>query len=283
MTETPAPLPELRLQVTNRSVEHFMVRDSRGDLFDLDAPYQRGSVWDDERQANLVRSLLMSLPIGSVIVSVLPWQATATDASWRVVDGKQRIEALRRFTSGSLAVPGAWFHGAHLNDEALRAKDVTWGDLSDTGKRKFLNLPVSCLEFDGETEMTRKADGTWDHRERTPAELLAAEAELFGLINGAGVDQTAEDMKRAARIAAPGSHPCACGHIKDDHVPTLLSRESPCSDCGCCDFSPASVDQSAEDMERAARIARGPVPTDHVGCAGPELCARPDCPNFAGR
>ena len=229
MTETPAPLPELRLQATNRSVEHFMVRDSRGDLFDLEAPYQRGSVWDDERQANLVRSLLMSLPVGSIIVSVLPWQETAADASWRVVDGKQRIEALRRFTSGGLAVPGAWFHGSQLTNESLRAGDVTWADLSDGGRRKFLNLPVSCLEFNGEDEMIRGVDGTWDHRKRTPGELLAAEAELFGLINGAGVDQT------------------------------------------------------AEDMERAARIARGPVPTDHVGCAGPELCARPNCPNFAGR
>jgi hypothetical protein len=228
MTETPAPLPELRLQATNRSVEHFMVRDSRGDLFDLEALYQRGSVWDEARQANLIRSLLMSLPVGSIIVSVLPWQQ-ATNASWRVVDGKQRIEALRRFTSGDLAVPGAWFHGAQLNDESLRAGDVTWADLSDGGRRKFLNLPVSCLEFNGEDEMIRGVDGTWDHRKRTPGELLAAEAELFGLINGAGVDQT------------------------------------------------------AEDMERAARIARGPVPTDHVGCAGPELCARPDCPNFAGR
>ena len=46
------------------------------------------------------------LVVGSIIVSVLPWQQTAADASWRVVDGKQRIEALRRFTSGGLAVPG---------------------------------------------------------------------------------------------------------------------------------------------------------------------------------
>ena len=200
MTDTIPPLPELKLNATNRSIEHFMARDSRGDLFDLEAPYQRGSVWDPDRQANLIRSLLMSLPVGSIIVSVLPWQQV-TDASWRVVDGKQRIEALRRFTSGALAVPGAWFHETQLNDESLRAGDITWDELSDPGKRKFLNLPVSCLEFDGEHEMTRKGDGTWFHRRRTPAELLAAEAELFGLINGAGVDQTAEDMERAARIA----------------------------------------------------------------------------------
>ena len=201
MTDLHPPLPELRLQATNRSVEHFMVRDSRGDLFDLDAPYQRGSVWDERRRVDLVRSLLMSLPIGSIIVSVLPWQKTAADASWRVVDGKQRIETLRLFTSGGVAVPGSWFHGAHLNDEARRVADVTWDDLSDAGRRKFLNLPVSCLEFNGETEWNRGDDGTWDHRQRSADELLAAEAELFGLINGAGVDQSAEDMERVARIA----------------------------------------------------------------------------------
>ena len=43
----------------------------RGEWMDLNAPYQRGSVWTLDMRRNLIKSLLMGLPVGSIIVGVL--------------------------------------------------------------------------------------------------------------------------------------------------------------------------------------------------------------------
>lgn len=83
------------------------------DKLDLNPPYQRGSVWDDARRRNLMRSLLMGLPIGSVVLNrrdhaPAPAGFTAAAPYIAVVDGKQRIETLRAVTDGLLPIPAVW-------------------------------------------------------------------------------------------------------------------------------------------------------------------------------
>jgi hypothetical protein len=74
------------------------------DRLDLNPPYQRGSVWGVERKRNLIRSLLMGLPIGAVFLN-----SRHIMQPDRVVDGKQRIEAILDFLGDGLAVPAEWF------------------------------------------------------------------------------------------------------------------------------------------------------------------------------
>jgi hypothetical protein len=201
----PPPLPELALQALNRTVEHFMLRrpaswdpDPR-DLFDLAAPYQRGSVWTVEQQRALIRSLVIGLPVGAVLTSAL--NPEGRGPSYRVVDGKQRIETVRAWTSGRLEVPCWWFQPEDI-DGPRHAGMVTWDGLTESGRRRFGNQSMAELHFDGSIEwLGRGENGRWRTRRRSAAEVLAAEAELFGLVNGAGTPQTAEDMARAAMIA----------------------------------------------------------------------------------
>lgn len=193
----PAPLPELSLAARNYTASHWLPHDR--DSLDLDAPYQRGSVWDVERRRNLIRSLLMGLPIGAVVVAQLPY---TRDRNVRVVDGKQRIEALRAFFAGDVTVPGWWFDPADLADgEAARGRDVTAADLSDRGRRVLENKSFPSLEFDSATEYTRRPDGSWDRRTRTEEEMVAAEAAVYLLVNFGGVAQTDRDRARAETIA----------------------------------------------------------------------------------
>lgn len=102
-----APLPRLSMRAMSWPASfYFEVRDK----LDLNPPYQRGSVWDDARRRNLMRSLLMGLPIGSVVLNrrdhaPAPAGSTAAAHYIAVVDGKQRIETLRAVADGLAAWP----------------------------------------------------------------------------------------------------------------------------------------------------------------------------------
>ncbi len=80
----PEPLPRLSLQSYNHTVMHYTMERDEGDIFDLETPYQRGSVWDDSRRQALIRSMLMGLPTGSVIINKRGYHL---QKAYAVVDG----------------------------------------------------------------------------------------------------------------------------------------------------------------------------------------------------
>jgi hypothetical protein len=199
----PEPLPELSLSPSNRTAMHYLTswRDADDpDPFDLDAPYQRGAVWTVEQRRNLIRSLIMGVPIGAVIVA---HQGYETQSTYRVVDGQQRIRALRAWVAGEFAVPGWWWHATELADgEAARGRDVTIADLSVRGRRTVDSWPVPTIETNAASIPHRGEDGSWKWVD-LPAgpERDAWEAELYLLVNFGGVPQTDEDRARAAEVA----------------------------------------------------------------------------------
>lgn len=188
-------LPELTLSTSNVTTMHFTLHVDpergdhvSGDPFDLEAPYQRPSVWTVEQRQNLVRSLLMRLPIGAVTVSQV----------YRVVDGKQRVETLRAFVLDELAVPADWWHP--LDVDADHYGLVSYSGLSDRGRRHFGNCSVGLITFDPSREWVRDDAGKPVGRNRSDDEMLRAEAELYLLLNFGGVDQTNDDRARAEAI-----------------------------------------------------------------------------------
>jgi hypothetical protein len=207
---TSGPLPKISLSTANWTVGHWLDVNH----YDLDAPYQRGSVWTDDQRRNLMKSLFIGLPVGAVTVSKLPWRDHLPDTqkSYRIVDGKQRIEAVRAFANNEFNVPASWFRPDALSPDAVASgkTDVTWDDLAVVTRRKFgTSMPLPASEFNAETEYLGrdKVTGDWVTRRRSDEEILQAEAELYGLLNGGGTPQTDEDMARARAVAAqPGAH-----------------------------------------------------------------------------
>lgn len=194
------PLARLHLQPLATPVSNYTFR-AGDNTYDLDAPYQRGSVWTLEQRRALIKSILMGLPIGSVIVSEQPFAPGR--AHFRVIDGKQRIETIWAFTSDEFTVPAEWFRA----DDVATTVDVdgeahvAFSGLTERGQRTFENSPFPTLRADLLIERSENPDGSWTNRRRSDDEVLIAEAEVFLLINAAGTDQTPDDLARAAGIA----------------------------------------------------------------------------------
>ena len=183
--QTAAPLEQLSLQATNRPARELARLALSGDM-ELAAPYQRSSVWTARQRINLVRSWATRIPVPAVVINNRGTNDWTGERSFycSVVDGKQRIETAVAWFDGKLAVPSSWFEaGACLTVVATGDGDyVTFDGLHETQQRRFSNwaqLPV--LEAQLPT--------------------VAAEAELYELINTGGTAQTDDDLARASAIA----------------------------------------------------------------------------------
>lgn len=177
-------LTKLNLNSFNYTVGHFLVPDEglrRNDVFDFDAPYQRGAVWTEAQRVALIKSLLMGLPIGSVVLNN---RGYSSDKLYSVVDGKQRIQAIRAFFKSEFAVPAEWFPEEGVLEpftDADGVEKVYFNGLGKIHQHQFENSSFPALEA--------HVNG------------VAAEAEIFMLINSGGTAQTEAVLSNAAAIA----------------------------------------------------------------------------------
>lgn len=202
-----APLPNIQLTTLNMPILSFLDRESRSD-HDVSAPYQRGSVWTDEQRRDLIRSLLMGIPIGAIYRA--KFNVPQRGQYYRIVDGKQRLEAIWAFVDGKLSVPADWFSDRQVDPAKLVKGRATYASLSDVGRRNFDMHTVAVLDFVSDREIVEVEPGKGTqgnaHQfvsvQRTPAQAIAYEAMVYGLINSAGSAQTAESLANARRLAA---------------------------------------------------------------------------------
>ncbi len=163
----------LELEQTNRPCGEIMRWQDDGYLW-LDPPYQRGDVWGERRRVNFIRSMLMGIPIPSIIInSRIDW--SDEDLRIVVIDGKQRITSVLKFITNELMIPSNWLYGAGASfDRDSSSGLVGWSDIDKVTKRKFLNIPLAFSEG--------------------KLESLELEKEVFDLVNFGGIPQGEKDV-----------------------------------------------------------------------------------------
>lgn len=213
MDALPSPLPEIKLQAMNWPASHYFHDIAHADSeprFDFTAPYQRDSLWSLEQRQNLIKSLTTGIPVGAVILALQPFAEGR--AYYRVVDGEQRIEAVRAFAAGDFTVPGHWFSADELRGgERARHGDVTYADLT-RGRLDGAQIPglefdpfkyvVEHPDYDPSKKRDDKTNPRYQWLTRTEEEALQAEADLYLLVNFGGVEQTEEDRARATALGS---------------------------------------------------------------------------------
>ncbi len=163
-----SPLVRLRLSQTNRPVDVIMYWHRTASM-ELNAPYQRGDVWGEIRQRNLIRSILLGIPIPSIIINDRASAGWDHNVSCAVIDGKQRITAILKFMFGELECPGWWW--------GEEGEMIRFGDLPARMQRAFHNYPVPFTE--GQLKS------------------LEEEREVFELVNYGGVAQGETDITQS--------------------------------------------------------------------------------------
>ena len=171
---TRAPLPQLRTQTIGSPLSQYV--DYR-DEWELNPPYQRGSVWTEEQRRDLIRSVLLELPIGTIVVNDRGYEQKIGTV---VIDGKQRIEALRAFVDDEFTVPRDWFDDRDLTEVDHDRDEVLYSDLNGRAHRGFRNRSIPHL--------------------KAKVGTVKGEAMIFRLLNGGGTAQTSTTMAAAAEV-----------------------------------------------------------------------------------
>lgn len=163
-------LPRYSLTQTCRPVQFFVDSEE----LDLEPPYQRRLVWGTPRKIALIRSLLMGLPVGDIVLNDrYPHAAPPADVPmYAVVDGKQRVNAVRDFVAGAFAVPADWFPDEHLPGNA--GDRVLFSGLAAPARRRFRNIGIAV------------------YLAAVPG--VEAEREVFEHLNQGGVPQGDTDL-----------------------------------------------------------------------------------------
>lgn len=102
---SPFPPTAYKVDISFRYLESTLAALFGEDL-DLEPDFQRGHVWTDAQRAAYVEYVLAGGPGGRTLYFACEgWNKAARDArKVVVVDGKQRLEAVRRFLRGDLRV-----------------------------------------------------------------------------------------------------------------------------------------------------------------------------------
>lgn len=140
---------------------------------DVDPPYQRQPVWGLERKQNLIRSLIIGLPIGAIFLNERGYKPDAPH--YAVIDGKQRILTVAGFLDEEFSVPGEWFEAKYVS----RLGSIYYSELTDVGRR--------CIMMDW-TVATYETQFRWG-----TSHMFEQERFVFDLVNFGGVAQGEQD------------------------------------------------------------------------------------------
>lgn len=172
-------LKRFQLMQTNRPIDVVLFWRSDGYL-ELNPPYQRGDVWGTKRRVNLIRSVLMGVPIPSIIVNNRLKGAEGDEPSdfrcsddWQyaVIDGKQRLTTILMFLDSRLEIPTEWIEPNHI--EGKVGKSIRYSDFTQAGRLRFKNQSMAFSEGSLRT--------------------LDDEHEVFDLVNFGGLKQGERD------------------------------------------------------------------------------------------
>ena len=93
----------------NYTERHLVsLAEGRGGL-DLDPDFQRAHVWTEAQQRAYIEYKLQGGELSGTIIFNCPGWQRGVEGTVQLVDGKQRLEAVRRFVRGDLKVFGQTF------------------------------------------------------------------------------------------------------------------------------------------------------------------------------
>jgi hypothetical protein len=120
----------LKYQVRSREIIDLVSAMRNGRLI-LSPYFQRNLVWRDTHKKDFIDTILQGFPFPQVFLARGPIDLESMAASTCVVDGQQRLTAIREYVAGDLEVNGQVF-----------------SELSIRDREEFLKYEVPVIDFD---------------------------------------------------------------------------------------------------------------------------------------
>tara|TARA_R110002074_G_scaffold101941_1_gene220214 strand:+ start:828 stop:1943 length:1116 start_codon:yes stop_codon:yes gene_type:complete len=120
----------LKYQVRSREIID-LVNSMKSGRITLSGYFQRNLVWRDAHKRDFIDTILRGYPFPQIFIARGPIDVDSMIASTCVVDGQQRLNAIRSFVEGKFSVEGKYF-----------------SDLTNGEKEEFLKYEVPIIDFD---------------------------------------------------------------------------------------------------------------------------------------
>lgn len=121
---------DLKYTVRSREIVD-LVSAMRGSRLTLSPYFQRNLVWRDSHRRDFIDTILKGYPFPQIFLARGPINVDTMDSSQAVVDGQQRLNAIKDFINGNLDVNGK-----------------TFKDLPKEQRAEFLKYEVAVIDFD---------------------------------------------------------------------------------------------------------------------------------------
>lgn len=153
----------MQLSHSDVEVETIHSRLERGDI-DLQPDFQRGDVWPKSKKVKLIDSIFRGWKIPPVHVIIHPISGV-----WQVLDGQQRLTAIRDFLEGDFKFDGE-IHP--IEDNFVKIDGLYFDKLPDHWRRKFLSYDIRFIKL---SEYQPEEPAELFFRLNQPVSLTAAE------------------------------------------------------------------------------------------------------------
>jgi hypothetical protein len=129
---------DMRLLPSDPDVETIVSRIQSGDI-DLQPEFQRGEVWSKPKKQRLIDSILRDWHVPPIHVI-----ENSESKKHEVLDGQQRLAAIRDFVRGLFPVDGS----TEPLDKSIRALDgLFYDDLPANRKRQFNQFTIRLFRI----------------------------------------------------------------------------------------------------------------------------------------
>lgn len=171
--------------------------------YNFEPPYQRYSVWTDEKQSFFIDSILKNFPVPPIFLHQHIDDSTG-QTRYDVIDGKQRLTSIVRFIKGEIAVSSEFGDGP-LDDQDLAGctfDDLDKPHLADY-KRRFWRYVVPIEYID--TPSPEVIDAIFDRLNRN-GEPLRGQELRNAKHHGSGLLETVRTLARTPFWSARLEH-----------------------------------------------------------------------------